>query len=310
MAHGDQTHGDDLGQGLPSQRGRTTAATRGASIAERRDTAPRRKTTGASAVPIREHRQSAARSFRWTVGRPDLGNELMRFGVATDDPVVTRAGGMPRFPVKREGSAIVLVGNFNPSIFQPAWLGRHGLTSEEEADGAKIEIIRPEIAIFTVGGIRVHVQDDRFQVETAQPHLMLALRDLVLGAFRILEHTPVAKLGLNRHMHFQVPSIEDYNRVGHTLAPKKLWDELLEDPTTWGVIVQGGRPNSPAKYTRIHVGPSHQVQGAVYIHANEHFEAADSTNDFLDLIRAHWEDSQRFAHETAIGILERCLPQS
>jgi hypothetical protein len=44
--------------------------------------------------------------------------------------------------------SIVLVGNFNPAIFQPAWLAAKGLIRESEASAAVVEVIHPELAQY------------------------------------------------------------------------------------------------------------------------------------------------------------------
>ena len=47
-----------------------------------------------------------------------------------------------------EGVGIVLVGSFNPRIFQPAWFATENLIREEEEQAAKIELIHRQVAIF------------------------------------------------------------------------------------------------------------------------------------------------------------------
>ena len=45
-------------------------------------------------------------------------------------------------------ASIVMVGYFNPQIFQPFWLAMHGVISEEEAESANIGFVHPEITRF------------------------------------------------------------------------------------------------------------------------------------------------------------------
>ncbi len=44
------------------------------------------------------------------------------------------------------GASIVMVGSFNPAIFQPRWLGSQGIIRPEEAENAKISLIGPTIS--------------------------------------------------------------------------------------------------------------------------------------------------------------------
>ena len=48
-------------------------------------------------------------------------------------------------------ASIVLVGAFNPAIFQPSWLELHRLIRDTEAEAAKISIITAEVAVFSIG---------------------------------------------------------------------------------------------------------------------------------------------------------------
>jgi hypothetical protein len=46
--------------------------------------------------------------------------------------------------------SIVLIGNFNPTIFQPSWLARHGLITDGAAQSAAIAVIHPDITAFSI----------------------------------------------------------------------------------------------------------------------------------------------------------------
>ena len=52
----------------------------------------------------------------------------------------------PQLKINRH--SIVLIGNFNPKIFQPAWFGSEGLIQKKEAEQSTIEIIHPDVVIF------------------------------------------------------------------------------------------------------------------------------------------------------------------
>ena len=120
---------------------------------------------------------------------------------------------MPTFPCEIEGMSAVLVGSFNPAIFHPQWLARHGLVSEAEAEAANIEIVRPELSVFTVGLLRMVVEQVRLRVETTTAEASGPVRDLIIGAMHLLEQTPVSQMGINRAMHFKMPTEETWHAV-------------------------------------------------------------------------------------------------
>jgi len=98
---------------------------------------------------------------------------------------------MPDYIPEISGGSIVLLGTFNPKIFQPEWLVRQQLLSEPEAETADIKVISPQISHLETEKYVLQVTNEKF-VAASKPNASSApLRDLVHGAFFILEHTPV-----------------------------------------------------------------------------------------------------------------------
>ena len=69
---------------------------------------------------------------------------------------------------KIEALSVVLLGSFNPQIFQPAWLAAEGLIRKEEGQDAKIQVIHPEISAFSLGWAAIDVTHERYAVETSR----------------------------------------------------------------------------------------------------------------------------------------------
>ena len=55
---------------------------------------------------------------------------------------------MPQHVPEISGGSIVLLGSFNPKIFQPEWFFRQELLSEDEVKDADIKVIAPQISHF------------------------------------------------------------------------------------------------------------------------------------------------------------------
>jgi hypothetical protein len=217
---------------------------------------------------------------------------------------------MPRaFAVELEGWNIVLLGNFNPVIFQPLWFAKHGLISDREAERAEIEIIRPELTSFKTGTFTLSVTLDRFQVDTTNASAAEPLRDLVIGTFKILQETPVTQMGINRHQHFKMSSFEDWHTVGHKLAPKKLWNELIDDPGMRSLSIQGIWKSSLSKYVIFTLQPSGNVQPGLYVGMNVHYEKpkVEAINWLLEALNQEWTTVQARAKKVAQTLISRCL---
>lgn len=212
-----------------------------------------------------------------------------------------------------EGVQVVLVGSFNPAIFQPQWFARQHLVRPEEAEGesCQIEIVRPEITVCTMGPFRYVVDPIRFEVSTDSLASMSALRDLVLNTFGVLEHTPITEMGVNRFMHFKMASEEEWHGVGNRLVPKEIWKGLVTNPGMQTIQVAGSRDGSPAARWTITVQPSQRMKPGVFVSTNEHFMVGkDEAQRLLSMLRDHWESAQRAAREVATQLLRRCTEET
>lgn len=214
--------------------------------------------------------------------------------------------------LKINGHSIVLIGNFNPKIFQPAWFGSEGLIQKKEAEQSTIEIIHPDVVIFSLEWLRVMVTRERFSVETFQEPFDEILRDLVLGTFKLLRYTPITQIGINRDMHFQMESEEKWHAVGHKLAPKELWTGLLEDPGMLRLTMEGKRSDGLKGCIRVTIEPSGKVHPGVSFQYNDHFETKDpistvGSDEIINILNNCWKESYDKSKNIIYSLLERLL---
>lgn len=193
-----------------------------------------------------------------------------------------------------DGHSIVFLGSFNPQIFQPAWFSNQNLIRKEEAETAKIEIIHREVVTFSTDWFRLEVTPERIILSTNQSQYYEPLRDIVLGTFRILHHTPIAKMGLNRDHHFLMASEEAWHAIGHKLAPKDPWCSILEKPGMASLTMQGKRPDQYKGAINVRVEPSGRVKPGVFVLVNDHFELKEEESlqgaeKFLEMLEVSWK---------------------
>lgn len=136
------------------------------------------------------------------------------------------------------GSAsVVLLGSFNPRIFNPDWLAQIGLISDAERAASEIGIIHEDVAQMRVGSRNLHVEKNRFSVDTTEAPF-IALADFANALFSdVLPQTPITRLGINRVVHFRAPSEAARNKVGRLLAPLEPWGE-------WGKEINDSPPQA------------------------------------------------------------------
>lgn len=175
-----------------------------------------------------------------------------------------------------DGISVVIRGNFNPSIFSPAWLLEQDLIGKGEFTEASVEVITQELAIFKCVWLGVQATYDGLVLSADSMEYAEQVRDVAVGALRTLSHTPVGGLGVNRHTHMTADDSTVWHKVGDTLAPKDIWDEILSYPGLRTMSVWGARPDSLSGRVAIQVEPSLRVPNGIFVQVNDHYNLIES----------------------------------
>ena len=162
---------------------------------------------------------------------------------------------MPQVTCEIDAPSIVMRGALNPAIFQPAWFAANELIPQVETKEAEVQIISKEVTDFRLKWLHVQVTGDRFLAEVTDSANQSTLRDLVVGTFTLLSHTPIQAMGLNRLMHWRMPSDEKWHSFGHLVTPKDIWRDVLDEPGMLSVTMQGRPKESSAKSINVKLQP-------------------------------------------------------
>ena len=189
--------------------------------------------------------------------------------------------------------SIVVVGTFNPSIFQPSWFAQEELVRRAEADVAKLEIIHTEVTVFETEWFRLEATRDRLIVRSARESHFEALRDLVVGTLDLLRHTPTGVLGVNHDIVIQCPSREAFDQLGWTLAPRDNWLPVLERPGVARLHEMGQRTDGFEGYVQVIVEPILDGGTKIRLEVNDHFDFShcgphSSTEQIRCLLEDAW----------------------
>jgi hypothetical protein len=204
--------------------------------------------------------------------------------------------------VEEQGLSIIANGNFNPTIFQPAWLRAQGVITPEEEEAAKIEIIHPEITRFQVPGLSFDVQTER-TVITALAEPFIRAADIFYATFHEkLGHTPITTVGLNYFAHVRLNDWKQRNRFGRKLAPVEPWKDygkLLEtsDQAKVGGLSSLSMRAIKSEYgaeggINVTVQPSVRIDAnaGVFFNVNHHLGKGAGDNEPLTGLLYRWFD--------------------
>ena len=217
------------------------------------------------------------------------------------------------------GVTVVLLGDFNPAIFTPAWFALHGLLPESVADDADLRISHRQVTEFVADWLRLQVTAEQFFVETSQaPHVRL--RDLVARIFKeYLHHTPVRAFGINRDVHFRVKSFTERDRIGRTLAPVEPWGAWGHDlgldgehggmtSLTMTQVAPEGRPTGGE--VNVTVEPSKRIgkgRTGVYVRVNDHYAIDNAELGSAERLMELFEDNFDTSLERSNGIIDHIM---
>ncbi|MCW2973531.1 MAG: hypothetical protein JWN72_1804 [Thermoleophilia bacterium] len=197
---------------------------------------------------------------------------------------------------KKSAVSIVVVGAFNPLVYQPNWYAAKGLIPQEEADAAEIEVIHRDITTFNTPGWLLQVTADRFLLQSTAAASFRVIRDLALGTFSELSETPVTAMGINRETTYIMDTEESWNALGWTIVPQVNWDAVMERPSLRAVVIEDVRGDERPGYRRVQLNPVENVLRGVSIQVNDHFEfaspetMADAT-PVIDVLTDAWDTS-------------------
>lgn len=202
-------------------------------------------------------------------------------------------------------ASIVIVGALNPAIFQPEWLRNHGLISEPDSESTNINVIHPEITIFDLPWARIDVRQDRFTLRGKDAAFFPMIRDLSVGIFQLLEHSPVNGVGVNSILTYTTNDTKEWHRIGDALVPKEKWACHLKGHIGMTrVSISAERDDDLPGNVNITVAPVVRTgEIGVIVDINNHIEL-ESAGKLPSILNQNWERLQKQARTMADEILE------
>lgn len=226
---------------------------------------------------------------------------------------------------ERAQYSIVLVGNFNPAMFQPEWFGKNDIISPEEIDVARNQkikdslIVSPQLTLFKTSQLNIRVEQNRFEV-IAEKDPLVSIIDFVSKTFNYLGGFDIKAFGFNFSAHYKIGDKETYQRIADNLAPKKFWKTLLKDEVTGidrksglaAIQMQKTKENLNGYYNVI-LQPSAFVHPGVFMSCNDHSEQQQdnySAEEAVEIIASSYEDSFAFMKKIQLDVLDEAMKKN
>lgn len=209
--------------------------------------------------------------------------------------------------------AVVILGSFNPAIFHPFWYVQNGLFPEEEVSDAVDVITSDQVSTFRFKDVHFQIERHRFGLTTKDASKAAYVRDLAMGSFSLLEHTPLTALGLNLDLVFNLPTTEAWHDIGHRLAPKEPWKGIMDSPGMRAVVMEGTRRDCLADKISVRVQPIGGAEDSVLIAINQHYDIeteqrraiSDRIAEVTRILSDDWTPFCSYAERAAIVLLDQ-----
>jgi len=205
----------------------------------------------------------------------------------------------------QEASSVVFIGSFNPMIFQPSWFSDNDLMAESLTSMAEEVIITRELSIFVVSNIHVQVELGRFSLTTSDASMAPVIRDIAVGCFSVLEHTPLDLLGMNLDSTFESIPDQKWDKMTSRFAPSAPWDSVLEKPQMRVILMEGRRAGCNASKVTIRVQP--QLPSGCLVAINQHYvlgqeertSVQQRNENALRALQDDWQSFRTYAQKAA-----------
>ena len=225
-----------------------------------------------------------------------------------------------RIDPERKQYSIVLLGDFNPGMFQPEWFCRHNVISEEDADFAKDQnshtplIVTPQITFFRTPQMTIQVETNRFEAK-ADKEPLVTIVDFVTKTFENLGGYKITAFGLNYTAHYRIGSLEELHKIGDILAPKECWEDFLEGEVS-GNNRKSGLASIQMKkvkegsdgYILFALQPSPTVTNGLLLSCNDHNDIPneDQTSEIvIEMISKNYIEAYNKMESMQKRLLER-----
>lgn len=207
--------------------------------------------------------------------------------------------------IQNRGTALVVIGAFNPAMFHPSWFEHYDLLGKKEVAAAASEqnlLVSAEIALFKVSGFDIDVRPNRLQIGTSQESLFDATLDLVCSLLQILDGVVVAQMGINWVAHYATQSTQAWHKAGDVLVPKTIWSKIWpKHAGMTNLSLQLERDDDKKGNINMNFQPSLVVTNGVFLSINDHYDLKGAkdiySSEAAQQLRTFWPQSKSTANK-------------
>jgi hypothetical protein len=218
----------------------------------------------------------------------------------------------PPHELEERATAVVLVGRFNPRIFQPAWFDAKGLLAATDVEPTSLALTDGFVAFQTPLVSLVCTQERCQLMTTRHSPTPDVVRDLALGTFSFLLETPMWQCGINHAVHIP-PIVRRWDDVTAQFGDPQKALRLLDHQRLNTVELRADRDDGHDGTRTVQLQPSVHLEGGVWFSLNDHVNVlseaeaqnAVGADDTIAVLESIWDTSRALAD----AIQDRLAPR-
>src|SRR5262249_39807895 len=148
------------------------------------------------------------------------------------------------------------------------------------------------------------VTNTKFEAVCLESGYETPLRDLVVGIFAVLEHTPFEQMGLNYFVHEAIDQLE-WSRIQQHVFKRLPFETVLSTTSLQSLAVEGNHDEAPGARLQIKIEPSVQIVPGVFTATNEHYQESgpDAGRRLMEILNRRWDGARSYARSVSSHLL-------
>lgn len=201
--------------------------------------------------------------------------------------------------------SIKLMGEFNPSSFDEAFVNKNNFFPKEDFDSFFLEHLSEEFCKYSSPFLTMFMTREFFEAGIMEINDRRKLRDFIVRILKSLDELKITSVGINRIIGIQFANIEEADVFYEKYMPSKHMDSILKNPLSRGLMVVSERNDD--KRGSIFVEIERSKDDLVTIFLNDHMELSETgfearINEALKHIKDDMTDRLEYLFESGLKI--------
>jgi len=196
------------------------------------------------------------------------------------------------FKVLDNINSVVLLGNFNHRDFSVERLQLFDIIDKADFENKDANIeVTDSYSYYNLRWSILQIDNQRILLQINDPNSYKnEFEDLVFSVLGLIGTSKISAIGINNNYTVQMPSTENWHKIGDSLVPKALWAEALATDAHLGMMdvsvkAQAYHQDPIEGHLNIAVKPifkneNDYHENSLTIKFNNHFNVPDDNTDF------------------------------